>query len=303
MRGGLGTRRPVARRAAGCVLALGLVAGASGCSGVDTGFGQEQITVFTTPGYEDTTGVTLLWVELLAERDIALEVVNVDLAAGFASIARGSVDGQLNTWLPTTHAAYVEDYEDSVVILDDDGGFYDNNQLLLAVPEYSDAETIDDVVADPEAFNSEIIGIEAGSGLMSALPETLEAYDAGDDFEVVSGSTPAMLASLERAIGQEEDILVTLWTPHWAFDNLPIKPLEDPQQGWPEADTSYVTVSEDFAEEHPEIAGWFSNMELNDEQFASLMYEVGQGPDDPREGVRAWLDDPENRATTDEWFD
>lgn len=274
----------------------------SGCSGVQTGFGKEQITFFRVPGWEDTNGVSVLWIELLAERDIVLELMSVDMAAGFASMASGSIDGHLNTWLPVGHAAYVDEYRDDLVILDEHGGLYDNNKFSIVVPEYSEAETIEDLVNNPEDFNSEIIGIEAGSGLMNELPETLETYGGADEFTVVAGSSPAMLASLERAIDRQEDIAVTLWTPHWAFEALPIKALEDPAAGWPEADTSYVVVSEQFATDYPEIAGWMSKMELSDEQYASLMFEVGHA-DDPQEGARTWLEVPENRATADSWFE
>lgn len=283
-------------------LCLAAAIGLSSCSGVNTGFGQEQITFFRVPGWEDTNGVSLLWVELLAERDISMELMTVDMAAGFASMSKGDIDGHLNTWLPVGHSTYVDEYRDDLVVLDEHGGLYENNKFSIVVPEYSDAETIDDVVDNPADYNSEIIGIEAGSGLMTALPETLGAYDATSDFDVVAGSTPAMLASLERAIDRNEDIAVTLWRPHWAFDSLPLKELEDPKGGWPEADTSYVVVSEEFAEEHPQIAEWMSKMSLTDEQYASLMYEVGH-TDDPQQGARNWLEVPENRATADSWFE
>ncbi|MGO1544076.1 MAG: glycine betaine ABC transporter substrate-binding protein [Gulosibacter sp.] len=281
---------------------VGLLAGLAGCSDVEGGAESQTINFFEVAGFDDTTAITALWTVLLAEQDITLETTMVDLAAGFTGVAQGDIDGYVNAWLPATHEAYLSEFEDQVVIVDQNGPYFDQNENLFAVPEYVEHDTVAEALADPELFNGEIIGIEAGSGLMGMVPDTLEAYGATDDFEVISSSTPAMLSSLESAIADEEPVLVTLWNPHWAFADMPIKALEDTEDGWVEADGSYFVVSEEFDAEHPEIVEWFANSKLTQEEYASLMYDVSQA-EEPAEGAEVWLEDSANRATVDSWFE
>lgn len=283
--------------------AAALLASLAGCSGVEPtqGSGDDTVTFFVTPGYDDTVALMGLWTVLLDEQGITLESQNLDLAPGFSGIARGDIDGYLNTWLPTTHQQFIEPNKDDLVIFDDGEPIFDNNALVLAVPETAPDDTIEDALANIDEYGGEIIGIEAGSGLMDTLPGVLEAYGHADA-QVTAGSTPAMLASLQQAVDSGDNVLVTLWTPHWAFSEMPIKVLEDTEQAWPEPDGSYLVTSTQFAEEHPEIAEWISGSRLDDDQYAALMLEVSKA-DSPEEGAQNWLNDPDNRALADSWFE
>lgn len=278
-----------------------LIATTSACSGVSAGApaNQKTITVATTPGYDDTVAVTGLWTELLSEHGYKLETRNVDLAAGFSGIARGDVDGYLNAWLPTTHAAYVDKYRDQLKVLDKP--FFDNDRLVLAVPKSVPENTISEVVQNAEKYGSKLVGIEAGSGEMKILPDVLKTYAATDKLSIVEGSTPAALAALKDGAAKNKPVVATLWTPHWAFASLPIKALKDDMGGWPKPDGSYVVLSKDFAAKEPDVVKWMSKSKITEDQFASLMLDVSQAKD-PVEGARKWLEDPENRKTADSWF-
>lgn len=290
--------------AAAVVLALG------GCSGVepnpggfgfDTG-GDETITFFATPGYDDTVALTALWEVLLAERGIATETQSVDLAAGFAGIGRGDIDLYVDTWLPINHAPFIDPLREQIVVFDEEEPIFDNNRLVFAVPEASPHNTVDEAFANASMYGSEIIGIEAGSGMMGQLPTVLETYGVADTMKVTAGSTPAMLASLKKATDSGKNIIVTLWTPHWAFSEMPIKVLEDTKEAWGAADGSYLVASKDFAEDNEEVTTWIKDSRINDEQFSSLMLEVSKAST-PKEGAQNWLADPANRAHVDGWFD
>src|SRR5690554_3433376 len=73
---------------------------------------------------------------------------------------------------------------------------------------------------------------DADDGPVDTGPENGEAAEG--EFELVESSTPAMLAALDSAVANDEPIVVTLWTPHWAYDAYPIKNLEDPDGAWGE---------------------------------------------------------------------
>lgn len=291
-------KKVMAGVAAAALMTVGLTACASGS---EESSASEEVTFFQVQGWEDTVGVTMLWQELLAEQDIKMNVEDLDLAAGFAAVAKGDIDGHINTWLPVGHASFVEKYKDDLVKLDENGGYYDNDKFLIAVPDYAPADSIQDLVDNADQFGNEIIGIEPGSGLMTATPGMVAEYGGTDSLKVIEGSTAAMMASLEAAIAKKENVAVTLWSPHWAFAKMPIKALEDPKGAYGKPDSSIVVVNKAFKKNHAKIAEWMTNMELSDEQYASLMWEVNNG-DTPQKGAQNWLKDPANRELADSWI-
>ena len=286
----------------GAVIASALlVTGVSACSGVSAGSqsSEKTITVALPAGYDDSVAVTGLWQELLAERGYKLETKSVDLAAGFSGIARGDLDGYLNAWLPTTHGTFVDKYKDQVEILDKP--FFDNDRLVLVAPKSVPENTIADVVKNAAAYDSKIIGIEAGSGEMKNVPDVLKKYGAEDKLSIVAGSTPATLAALKDATAKNKPIVATLWTPHWAFASMPIKVLEDNLEGWPKPDGSYVVLSKKFAEKEADVVKWMSNFKITEDQFSSLMLNVSEASS-PTEGAKKWLENPENKKAAESWF-
>jgi glycine betaine/proline transport system substrate-binding protein len=285
------------------ILACAVIAASmSACSGVTPVANKDNVktvTFATVPGFDDTVAVTGLWSVLLKEHGYDVQTKSVDLAAGFSGIARGDLDGYLNAWLPSTHATYIDKYKDDLVILDKP--YFDNDKSVLAVPDFVEENTITEVVQNADKYESKIIGIEAGSGLMKILPSVLDKYTAQDKLKVIEGSTPAALAALKSGINNKKPVVVALWTPHWAFASMPVKALEDDSQGWPKPDGSYVVLSKKFSEGHADVRGWMANSKLTEEQYAALMLAVSEAKD-PAEGARKWLEAPENRAATDGWF-
>ncbi len=285
---------------ASAVLTVSLAA----CSGVTTAAPNSQasnktITVATVAGYDDVVAVNGLWQQLLSEHGYTLQTKQVDLAAGFSGVARGDLDGYLDAWLPSTHGTYVDKYKDQLQILDKP--FFTNNRLVLVAPKSVPENTISEVVQNAAKYDSKIVGIEAGSGEMKLLPDVLKKYEATDKLNIVAGSTPATLAALKDATAKNKPLVATLWQPHWAFSELPIKALEDDMGAWPKPDGSFVVLSKKYAEKNPEVVKWMTNAKLTDEQFASLMLAVSKVKD-PVEGVKNWLQAPENRKATDSWF-
>ena len=280
-----------------------LAAGATACSGVSTTSSQandKTVTVATVAGYDDTVAVTGLWQELLSEHGYTLQTKQVDLAAGFSGIARGDLDGYLNAWLPTTHGTYVDKYKDQLNILDKP--FFDNDKLVLVAPKSVPENTISEVVKNASAYGSKVVGIEAGSGEMKILPDVLQKYGATDKLNVVAGSTPATLAALKDAAAKNQSVVATLWTPHWAFSSMPIKVLEDDMGAWPKPDGSYMVLSKNFASKQPEVVKWMSKFKITDDQFSSLMLEVSKTPNNPVDGAKKWLENPDNKKAADSWF-
>ncbi len=132
--------------------------------------------------------------------------------------------------------------------------------------------------------------------------DTSAAAGASGEYELVEGSTPAMLTELRTAIENEEPIVVTLWRPHWAYAEFDIKDLEDPEGAMGEGEEIYGVANKDWAAENTELADVFREFTLDDDQLGSLENFVFNEHDgDEAAGVAAWLADGDNQDMVDGW--
>lgn len=237
-----------------------------------------------------------LWKQELEKKGYTVELQQLDAAALYAGLGAGDIDVFMDAWLPNTHADYWEQYGDQ---LEDIGVWYDQASLELTVPEYVDADSIEDLKGRGDEFNGQIIGIEPSAGISRlAKDEVIPTYGL-DDFTLLESSTPAMLADLEAAIEAEEPVVVTLWHPHWAYNAMELKDLEDPEGAFGEAEELHTLGREGFTEDFPEVAAWMENFTIDDETLASLedvvLNEYGAGQE--AEGVAAWTEENSEYVT------
>ncbi|MFC7328303.1 glycine betaine ABC transporter substrate-binding protein [Marinactinospora rubrisoli] len=247
----------------------------------------QEISIGMIP-WEEDIAVTNLWKVVLEEKGYDVTIENVDVAPLYEGMAGGDVDLFLDTWLPDTHGDYWEQYQDQ---LEDIGTWYDEATLELTVPSYvEDVDSIADLQGREDEFGGEIVGIEAGSGLVRTVKENAIPGYGLEDYQLVESSTAAMLTELESAINAEEPIVVTLWRPHIAYAQYDLKDLEDPEGLMGEGEQIHMVGRSGFGADFPELNGWLQNFRLTDEQLGELEQSVlVDHEDDEEEGARAWL--------------
>lgn len=255
------------------------------------------INITYIPGWPDAVSTSRLWKVLLEERGYEVELTPLDVAIAFAGLEQGDVDLYTSAWLPHTHGTYWQDEFEEI------GVWYEPAGLFLTVPAYVEVDSLAELADNADLFNSEIQGIEAGAGMMGILRDDVMPTYGIDDWELIEASTPIMLAALDDAIANEEPIVVTLWSPGWWYGVYDLKNLDDPEGAWGDPDQLTIVGRAGFSEDFPEVAQWMSNAHLTDDQYAPLEELVDQMEGEEEEAVRQWLEDPENRATVDAWFD
>ena len=172
------------------------------------------------------------------------------------------------------------------------------------MPSYiKDVKSLEDLKGKADLFGGKIIGIEPGTGQMNLLKtKVLPGYGLDEEYKVVDGSTPAMLAELKRAYAKHEPIAVVLWSPHWAYSRYDLTKLTDDKQLFGVGNTIRTISSKAFPEQYPQLTRWIKNFRMSEEELGSLESEInarGQGHED--EAVAAWLKqhpDVEQRMTT-----
>lgn len=278
-------------------LALGAAASLSlaGCASDAAAGGasdEETITIGYIPSWSDgkTTGFLLQDQLEKLGYNVEMEVLT-EAAVLYTSLAEGDIDLFSGAWIERTQVDYFEDRED---VLEDLGTWYDNGTITLAVPDYVDVQSLDELADHAADFNGQIIGIEPSAGQMQHTEEVgMPAYGLDEEFELVSSSTAAMLASLSDAVENEENIVVTSWRPFWANEEYGVRDLEDPQGVMGEPEGIHVLGSENFSERFPEAAEMIGDFVLDDVAFSSLenlmTNEFAEGEE--AEAVDAWLPD------------
>lgn len=261
--------------------------GAQAGSGGDAG----TVTLGFLPGWTDGLSTAYLWKNVLEGEGYTVEFEELaDAAPLYTAVAQGDVDVFPSGWPQVTHADYMDQYGDRI---EDLGAWYEGAVLTLAVPEYTDVESIDQLAGQGARFGGRIVGIEPGAGLTRVTGEqALPAYGLDGEYDLVTSSTAAMLAELQTAVDAQQDIVVTLWRPFWANTAFPVKDLADPQGAMGQPETLNSLARTGFAEDMPEVAEMMGRFSLTDEQYGSLedtvVNEYGEGRYD--EGVQAWLD-------------
>ncbi|MBC9731483.1 glycine betaine ABC transporter substrate-binding protein [Streptomyces sp. TRM68367] len=294
-------RLAVAAGSAGVLLLLAACSGqtASVGSGSDSKPDSKNVSFAMVDGWDENVATTYLWKELLEERGYKVNVRSLDIASTFTAVANGQVDLYTDAWLPTTHKAYWDRFGSKLEVVSTWYGPAENN---LAVPTYmKDVNTIEDLKGKQAEFGNRIVGIEAGAGLMKLTRTSVIPGYGLKDYDLVEGSTPAMLSALESSVKQKKPIVVTLWKPHWAFTKFPIKALKDPKGAFGKPDKAETITSKEFAKNNPKLVKWMNGFKLTSDQLGSLellIQEKGKGKE--QAAAKEWI--AKNKSLVDSWL-
>ncbi|WP_136067725.1 glycine betaine ABC transporter substrate-binding protein [Modicisalibacter radicis] len=233
---------------------------------------------------------------VLEQMGYDVEMSSLSAAAMWQAVAYGDADGMVAAWLPTTHENYLEQTKDKVVDL---GTNLDGTKLGLAVPSYTDIDSIEELGEKADLVNGEIIGIDPGAGLMGLTEDVIDEYGLGGDIKLRSGSGATMTAALQSAIQNEDDIVVTAWTPHWMFSRWDIKYLDDPKNVYGDAEQIHTIVRQGLEEDMPEVYEVLDNFAWTPEQMGEVMLMNQEEGADPYANAQKWVE--EHPEVVDEW--
>ena len=232
---------------------------------------------------------------VLEQAGFDVELTSLSAAAMFQALSTGDADAIVAAWLPTTHADYMERVGDNI---EDLGTNLDGTKLGLVVPAYTETDSIADLNDNADSFNGEIIGIDPGAGLMALTEEVVDTYDLG--LRLRSGSGATMTAALSSAINNEEDVVVTGWTPHWMFARFDLKYLEDPENVYGGAEQIHTVVRQGLKDDTPEAYAILDAFEWTPEQMGEVMLMNQEDGSDPYENAKQWVED--NQDVVEQWL-
>lgn len=294
------TRQLTSLIALGAAGALAL----TGCaSGTGTGSGdllkngdRSELTIAVFNGWDEGIAASELWKAILTERGYDVTLEYADPAPVYSGLSTDDYDVTLDTWLPITHQDYIDQFGDDLVDL---GAWNEDAKLTIAVNEDAPIDSLEELAANAEKFDGRLIGIEPGSGLNRVTTDEVIPTYGLDDLEYITSSTPAMLAELTAATDAGENVAVTLWRPHWAYDAFALKDLEDPEGTLGDAEGIHSFGGKSFEANFPTLSEWLSDFTMDSELLYSLenaMFNQAE-TDDYGPAVEKWIS--ENREYVD----
>lgn len=230
----------------------------------------------------------------LEEKDYNVELTILETSLIYAELSKDDSKGDvfMDAWLPNGHKDYWAEYGDKVVKI---GESFSGGTTGLVVPSYVTINSIEELNANKEKFNSEIIGIGSGAGIHRDTYITIDQYDL--EFEQITSSGPAMVTSLQKAVKNEDWIVITGWKPHYKWVQYDLKYLEDPKGIYP-TDVCAILSRRGFEEDMPQASNFFSNFNLNDDQLNGLMKSINDHGE--VEGATMWYN--QNKELVDGWY-
>jgi glycine betaine/proline transport system substrate-binding protein len=288
--------RTTAVIAAGAIGALALAGCATDSGGTPDAAASKDITIAVFNGWDEGIATSELWKAVLEEQGYNVELEYADVVPVFTGISDGDYDFTTDVWLPGTHAEFVDEFGDDMTDL---GAWNEESRLTIAVNEDAPIDSLADLAENADLFGNQIVGIEPGAGLTTALVnEVIPGYGL-EEMNFITSSTAAMLTELTAATEAGENIVVTLWEPHWAYGAFPIKNLEDPDGALGGTESLHTFSRTGFDGDFPEVAEWLSDFEMDLETLYSLenLLFVENDTSDYGPLVQQWMDD--NREYVD----
>lgn len=277
-----------------------LMTGALGLAVAGGATAQDDTVEFGWTAWSDAEFVTKLAARLINERtDVEAELTQTDIAPQYQGVAEGDIDAMMMAWLPATHGDY---YEEVAADVENLGVLYNGARLGWVVPDYIPEDQLSSLadLNDPDVqdkLDGTITGIDPGAGLTSLSEEALETYEL-DGYNLQTSSGAGMTAALERAVGRDEWLVATGWSPHWKFGAYELRYLEDPEGALGGPERVHTLARSGFSAEQPEIAAMLSRMYIPIDQLQNYMFEARETSYE--EAIGAFIE--ENPDRIDYWL-
>ena len=104
--------------------------------------------------------------------------------------------------------------------------------------------------------------------------------------------------ALAQDVVEEEEIVITAWSPHWMFAKYDLKYLEDPQETFGSAENIHTIARYGFEEDQPEAFAIVDAFEWTQADMEAVMLDINQGMS-PEEAAQKWVKN--NSETVSEW--
>nr|WP_246505968.1 glycine betaine ABC transporter substrate-binding protein [Mesorhizobium silamurunense] len=206
----------------------------------------EKVIKVGSLSWEDQMAISLVTSKFLEKEGFKIEFTKFsEWGIAYAALQKGDVDILLSNvdYIASDYWAKFHSKLEKVSIVS--FGVVQG----LVVPSYVPVDSVDQLNTIADKVGGKIIGIEPGSGLMREAHNALKDYDL--KYQIIDGSTAAMVAQLKSSLERKEPIVTMLWTPSWMAKVFDVKFLKDPKGSFAPPQAYYWIAKKGFSEKNP----------------------------------------------------
>lgn len=260
------------------IIATAVAVGAAGTVQAADNSGDKTITIGWTSWADAKFMIQLVKQQIESNTSLKVNAKKADISAQYKAVANGDIDGMIDAWFPDTHASYWKKVRQDVSDL---GPMYNGAKVGWAVPAYVSKALIDSISdlkkhKRADKLGHTIQGIDPDAGEMKESKKVMKDYGLKDDYRLKEGNDKAMTKALSHAIDNLEPIVVTLWTPHWAFAKWDLRFLKDPKHDFGGPQHVDAVVRQGFRKDYPKAAKFLNNLYIPLNELQSAMYNAHQ---------------------------
>ncbi|WP_411036927.1 glycine betaine ABC transporter substrate-binding protein [Shinella sp. BYT-45] len=254
---------------------------------------QEKVIKMGSLGWEDLLPISLITQKFLEKEGYKVELTKFsEWGIAFGALSKGDVDiltSQIN-YVTSDYWAKNKNRLEKVSVVSH--GLYQG----LVVPSYVQIDSVDQLNTITDQVGGKIVGIEPGSGLMRDVAAAVKDYDL--KYQVIDGSTAAMVAQLQSSLERKEPIVTMLWDPSWMVQKFDVKFLKDPKGIFAPPQTYYWIARKGFSAEDAHVREALASVYVPIEDVTAINGAMNDGKT-VEQAVDDWWQ--KNAALVDKW--
>ncbi|MDC3411884.1 glycine betaine ABC transporter substrate-binding protein [Aquibacillus sp. 3ASR75-11] len=259
------------------------------------GNGKEEkgTIVFGQTPWTSTAPPTQIAKQILEEQGFEVEVQQVSQPIIWDGMRNKDIDFFMDAWLPYTEAPRWEEFKNDLVKV---ATSYENAKLGWVVPSYVEENSIEELKANAEKYNEEILTIAEGAGIVEVSKDLIEGEKL-EDFDLKPSSEGAMISVAQAKIADQEPVVFTAWRPHSIFARNDLKFLEG-QEEYFKPDNVYVLSYKGIEEAQPEAYEILSNWSISIDDVEAMILANEENGTSFEELAADWIEN--NREKVDQ---
>lgn len=256
-------------------------------------YAEDDVIKVGSLAWEDQMAISLPTAKFLEKQGFKVEFTKFsEWGIAFGALQKGDVDVLLSSvdYLTSDYWAKYKNRLEKVSIAS-----FGVRQGLV-VPSYMPIDSVEQLNTVSESVGGKIIGIEPGSGLMRETSEAVKKYDL--KYQIIDGSTAAMVAQLQSSMERKEPIVVTLWEPSWMMQKFDVKFLKDPKAAFAPPQAYYWIANKGYSEKHPRARESLATVYVPINDVTQITADINNGKT-VNQAVDSWWD--KNQTIVNKW--
>lgn|GEM_PF-430855 len=293
---GLGAAGAGAVLLGGCGGGAGSSGGTSSSSGTGgvLGSNKNKKITFGSIGWTEDVALSNLS-KVVMEKDLGYGSVDIkgplELGPLFLGVAGGGLTAFQDVWMPN-NKNYLNSAKVKPKVELLPPWFEGKTKYGLAVPMYMKKKGIVSIADLNKAGTNVITGIEPSASFMPVIRnKVIPGYNL--HMKLVTSSTAAMLAELQKKYSAKQPIVIPAWSPHWMNKKYDLWYLKDPkglEKPFSNSSKLQTVVNKNLKNDDPVTYAFLKAVRLTADQVNSLELEIKKaGSDNPIKGVNNWL--------------